>query len=168
MVRLIYALLPTVFIALGGCDHRQQTKNNTPLTNQLIMENKQVIDEFFNALETQQFEKLNDLFAEDARQLNPYVPKGFPTSIDGVEAIYKQYSGLPEIFGQMKFPREIYATEDPKLFVVKFTGAIEIKAGGTYENDYVGLFKVENGKIKEYIEYFNPIVMAKAFNLSLD
>jgi Phenazine biosynthesis protein A/B len=70
-------------------------------------------------------------------------------------------------FGQMKFPREIYATEDPNFFFVKFKGDIEIKAGGKYENDYMATFKLENGKVVEYTEYFNPIIMAKAFGIAL-
>lgn len=129
--------------------------------------NRQTVDNFFVALETQNFDLLNDVFAESGRQLNPYVPEGFPKSFDGRAAIYKQYSSLPAQFSSMKFPRTIYATDDPNFYFVKFKGQIDIKAGGTYENDYIGTFKLENGKVIEYTEYFNPIVMAKAFGISL-
>jgi ketosteroid isomerase-like protein len=132
-----------------------------------IEQNRQVVDNFFVALETQQFDMLKVVFAENGRQLNPYSPEGFPKSFDGAEGIYKQYSGLTANFGQMKFPRTIYATEDPNFFFVKFRGEIEIKAGGKYENDYLGTFKLENGKVVEYTEYFNQIVMAKAFGIEL-
>lgn len=108
-----------------------------------------------------------EIFAEKGRQLNPYSPEGFPKSFAGAEGIYKQYSGLSGNFGQMKFPRQIFATEDPNFFFVKFRGEIEIKAGGKYENDYLGTFKLENGKVVEYTEYFNQIVMAKAFGIEL-
>lgn len=131
------------------------------------MENKSVVEKFFIALETQQFEVLKEIFAENGKQLNPYIPEGFPKSFDGFEAIYKQYSSLPQLFGSMKFPRRIYATDDPGFFFVKFKGHIEIKAGGIYENDYIASFLLENGKIIEYTEYFNPIVMAKAFGIKL-
>jgi ketosteroid isomerase-like protein len=132
-----------------------------------IEQNKKVVDKFFVALETQQFEILKEVFAENGRQLNPYSPEGFPKSFDGAAAIYKQYSGLMANFGQMKFPRTIYATEDPNFFFVKFKGEIEIRAGGKYENDYLGTFKLDNGKIVEYTEYFNQLVMAKAFGIEL-
>jgi len=131
------------------------------------MNNKKVIDTFFAALETQHFELLKDIFAPDGRQLNPYAPEGFPKSFDGAEGIYKQYSGLAANFGQMTFPRKIYATEDPDFFFVQFKGKIEIKAGGKYENDYLGTFRLKDGKIIEYTEYFNQVVMAKAFNIKL-
>jgi len=129
--------------------------------------NKQTVNQFFVALETENFELLREIFAENGRQLNPYVPEGFPKSFDGREGIYKQYSSLPQHFGQMKFPRTIWATEDPDLIFVKFRGQIEIRAGGVYENDYLGTFRLENNKIVEYTEYFNPIVMAKAFGIEL-
>lgn len=149
----------------------QQLKSNRtmPATTQSspLEANRQTVDKFFIALETQNFELLNDVFAENGRQLNPYVPEGFPKSFDGRTAIYKQYNSLPAQFSSMKFPRTIYATDDPNFFFVKFRGEIVIKAGGTYENDYISTFKLENRKVIEYTEYFNPIVMAKAFGISL-
>ena len=129
--------------------------------------NKVVVDRFFIALETQQFEILKEIFAANGRQLNPYAPEGFPKSFDGADGIYKQYSGLTANFGQMKFPRTIYATDDPDFIFVQFRGEIEIKAGGKYENDYLGTFRLKDGKIIEYTEYFNQVVMAKAFGIKL-
>ncbi|HEY9002642.1 MAG TPA: nuclear transport factor 2 family protein [Mucilaginibacter sp.] len=135
--------------------------------NNINASNKSVVDNFFVALETQQFDLLKDIFAPEGKQLNPYAPEGFPKSFDGAEAIYKQYSGLTENFGKMKFPRTIYATEDSDFFFVQFRGEIEIKAGGKYENDYLGTFRLKDGKIIEYTEYFNQVVMAKAFGIKL-
>ena len=129
--------------------------------------NKKIVDSFFVALETAQFGLLKEIFAANGRQLNPYSPDSFPKSFDGAEGIYRQYSGLTENFGQMRFPRIIYATEDPDFFFVKFRGEIEIKAGGKYGNDYLGTFKLKDGKIIEYTEYFNQVVMAKAFHIKL-
>ena len=129
--------------------------------------NAEVVDRFFRALETQNFEWLKEVFAENGRQLNPYIPEGFPTIFEGSEGIYKQYSGLTENFGAMKFPREIFTTQNPDVLFVQFRGEIEIKVGGKYENDYLGIFKMKDGKIIEYTELFNPIVMARAFNIDL-
>jgi len=129
--------------------------------------NRKVVDNFFRALETQKFEMLKEVFAENGKQINPYSPAGFPKTFDGAEEIYKQYSRLTANFGQMRFSRQIFATEDPNFFFVKFRGQIEIKAGGKYENDYLGTFKLENSKVIEYTEYFNQVVMAKAFNIDL-
>ena len=105
--------------------NQAELKKKSDITEQ----NRKVVNNFFVALETQKFEMLKEIFSENGRQLNPYSPKGFPNSFDGAEGIYKQYSGLSGNFGQMRFPRQIFATEDPNFFFVKFRGEIEIKAG---------------------------------------
>jgi uncharacterized protein len=149
------------------------SENKPPMTtkddkNAVAMErNRQTVDKFFIALETQQFELLKEIFAPEGKQLNPYAPAGFPASFDGAENIYKQYKSLTTSFGNMKFPRRIFATEDPDFFFVQFRGEINVKAGGKYENDYLGTFRLVNGQIIEYTEYFNQVVMAKAFNIKL-
>lgn len=51
--------------------------------------------------------------------------------------------------------------------LVIFRGEIEIKAGGKYENDYLGTFRLEDHRIVEYSEYFNQKVMARAFGIRL-
>ena len=129
--------------------------------------NRQVVNEFFVALETQQFGKLREVFAPDGRQVNAFVPEGFPKSFEGSAEIYQQYSALPKQFGQMRFPRTIYATEDPNLFFVKFHGDLDLVAGGKYQNDYIGMFRLRDGRVVEYTEYLNPILLAKAFNIPL-
>lgn len=153
-------------ILLGSCANLNS--NTMKEQAQLIESNKKVVDNFFMALETQQFEMLKDVFAPNGKQLNPYAPDGFPKSFDGADGIYSQYAGLTANFGEMKFPRKIYATEDPNFFFVQFKGIIQIKTGGTYENAYLGTFRLNGGKVIEYTEYFNQIVMAKAFNIQLN
>jgi ketosteroid isomerase-like protein len=97
----------------------------------------------------------------------PYAFGDFPKSFDGREGIYQQYSTLPNLFSRMSFPRTIYATENPDVLFVQFRGDIEIRDGGRYQNDYIGIFQFENGLIKEYTEYFNPILVSQAFNVPI-
>lgn len=167
MKKLIILLVATTFVATAQ-PNKNNSKSSKTMNTSLIESNRNVVDNFFVALETQNFEMLREVFAVNGKQLNPYSPEGFPKSFDGAEGIYKQYSGLTANFGKMRFPRQIIATEDPNFFLVKFRGEIEIKAGGKYENDYLGTFKLENGRIMEYTEYFNQIIMSKAFGIRLE
>jgi hypothetical protein len=80
--------------------------------------NKEIVDKFFVALETRNFGILKEIFAVDGRQVNAYIPEGFPRSFDGAEAIYNQYSSLPQNFGQIRFPRKLFATEDQGVYGV--------------------------------------------------
>jgi ketosteroid isomerase-like protein len=176
MMKTLCLLLLPLGLTLGCRQSNPNTATNSNPISPIAMtaayanadpQNKKVVDNFFVALETENFGMLKEVFAPDGRQLNPYVPEGFPKSFEGADAIYKQYSSLPQNFSKMRFPRTIYGTDDPNFLFVVFKGEIDIRAGGKYENDYLGTFRLEEGRIKEYTEYFNPIVMAKAFNISL-
>ncbi len=162
-----FTLILMVSAIILSCQNNHSLNTSNQMMTTSIEKNRKIVDSFFVALETQNFQILREIFAPQGKQLNPYAPDGFPKSFDGAEAIYKQYSGLTANFGQMKFPRQIYATEDSNFFFVKFRGEIEIKAGGKYENDYIGTFRLENCKIVEYTEYFNQVVMSKAFGVEL-
>jgi ketosteroid isomerase-like protein len=50
---------------------------------------------------------------------------------------------------------------------VKLTENLHLKNGnGIYQNNYLAIFIFnEQGKILEWIEYYNPITAAKAFGL---
>jgi ketosteroid isomerase-like protein len=157
----VKALFAITFILIFTMTARAQSSVD------VVEKNRETVDRFFTALETQQYSILREIFAPEGRQINPYVPEGFPRSFDGVDAIFMQYSGLSKTFGKMSFIREIHVTEDPNFLFATWRGEIEIKAGGTYVNNYVGIFRLREGHIIEYTEYFNPIVMARAFNITL-
>jgi uncharacterized protein len=155
------------FLGMGAavsCSHAGSTVAQAS-SNQ--SSNRDAVEAYFIALETGKFEALREIFAEDARQIMPYSFGDFPRSFDGREGIYNQYRSLPEMFSKMSFPRTIYPTENPNVLFVQFKGDIEIRNGGRYQNDYVGIFRFENGLIKEYTEYFNPILVSKAFNVPI-
>lgn len=140
---------------------------NKPVSSATEARNRQVVENFYRALETQQFEKLREIFAPDGRQINAFVPEGFPKSFEGAAEITKQYSALPKLFGQIRFARTIHATDDPNYFFVEAKGDIDLKAGGKYQNTYLGTFRLRDGRITEYTEYLNPLILAKAFNIPL-
>jgi ketosteroid isomerase-like protein len=50
---------------------------------------------------------------------------------------------------------------------MKYRGLAKLKDGsGEYNNEYFALFLFdEDGKIREYHEYSNPVVTAKAFKM---
>ncbi|RZM19542.1 MAG: nuclear transport factor 2 family protein [Pedobacter sp.] len=129
--------------------------------------NKQIIENFFAAIEQQHFEIIKDIFSSQARGFQPFAPIGFPNNLVGIEGFYNEFSGLTTRFKSMKFPRKIYATEDPDYIFMEFTSQTELVQGGTYENQYVATFRFQDGKILEYTEYFNPIILAKTFNIPL-
>ena len=130
--------------------------------------NKASVKAFFSALEDENVEAIVNLFAEDAKHINPYHSGLFPEGASGKTGIRNYWTPVFPNFDGMTFPiEEIYAMEDPNIVFVKYKGNIKLKdSAGVYSNNYYSTFKFdENGKITEYVEIFNPIVAARGFGL---
>ncbi len=124
-----------------------------------------VIEEFLDALEAKSLERLLNLWHENGVLIMPFSPEGFPTRLEGKEAIRHHYGSLPANWKFMCFPdRAFHFTTDPNRVWVEFCGKIKIKATGkSYNNAHVCLFTLRDGRIIEYKEYFNPLILLKAF-----
>lgn len=128
----------------------------------------QVVERFFEKLESFDIEGFAENFAENGRQVMPFSPAGFPDSLEGRSAIYNQYKGMPQNFKSMKFvDRAIRETSEPGEFVATWRGEIELASGGRYDNTYIGLFQVRDGKLVQFTEYFDPIVLQDSFGHTL-
>ncbi len=124
-----------------------------------------MVREFFGALEAMDIERFLKVWDERGVQIMPFAPESFPSPLDGREAVKRQYESLPKNFTSMRFPGlTIYPTNDPGLLWATWRGEIQIKAtGAMYNNNYAGLFKVRDGRLVEFHEYFNPIILQQAF-----
>jgi ketosteroid isomerase-like protein len=125
----------------------------------------EVVREFFAALETMDIERFLKIWDERGVQIMPFAPAGFPQRLEGRAAIRQQYEGLPKNFASMKFPDlQIYRTADPAVVWATWRGEIPIEATGKpYNNRYAGLFKLRDGRVIEFHEYFNPLILLEAF-----
>ncbi|HEU4471366.1 MAG TPA: nuclear transport factor 2 family protein [Flavisolibacter sp.] len=131
------------------------------------MASLQAVENFFSSLEKLDIPSFLHVWNEDGKQLMPLSPEGFPKELDGKEAVYNQYKGLPQNFLSMSFPRKVFATESPDKLIVQYAGSIPLKAGGRYDNNYVGIFEIKNGRIDRFTEYFDPFILARAFGIKL-
>ncbi|OSY88586.1 hypothetical protein WH52_05865 [Tenacibaculum holothuriorum] len=138
------------------------------MTTEKATKNKETVRAFFNALTAENAETVANLFAEDAKHINPYNSGIFPTGANGKEGIKNYWEPVFPNFDGMTFDiEEIYAMEDPNMVFVKYKGDIKLKNNaGVYSNDYYSTFKFNtDGEITEYVEIFNPIVAARGFGL---
>lgn len=127
-------------------------------------ENMQVVERFFTALEALNIDGFVELWAEDGVQEMPFAPKSFPNRLEGKAAVRRQYGGMPEAYAKMTFPgRRVRAMAAPEWVVAEYRGEIDLKGGGSYNNDYVGVFQVVDGKIALFKEYFNPQILVDSF-----
>ncbi|MCB0581427.1 MAG: nuclear transport factor 2 family protein [Phaeodactylibacter sp.] len=138
------------------------------MTTETGTRNKATVRKFFQLLEEENIPAFVGLFAEEGKQVNPYASGLFPAGAEGKKALMDYWEPVPGNFDGMQFPiHEIYAMEDPSIVYVKYSGKIKLRnETGYYENDYYSIFKFdEEGKIREYVEIFNPIVAARGFGL---
>lgn len=123
------------------------------------------VREFFAALEAMDIPRFLTVWADDGVQEMPYAPSGFPNRLEGKAAIEKQYVSLPTAYASMSFPlSRLVTTDEPGVVVAEFQGSIVLKAGGQYDNRYVGVFEFrDDGLLARYTEYFDPFVLLKGF-----
>jgi uncharacterized protein len=141
---------------------RSRAEDRSPA---LRARNREAVRAFFRQLEAMDTgERFAAIFADDARQIMPFAPEGFPRLLDGRAAILKQYGGLPQAFEHMRFPNLVIRDmASPEEFFATYRGDIKLRAGGKYDNEYAGYFVVRDGRIAEFHEFFDPIVLQKAF-----
>ena len=130
--------------------------------------NKQTVRTAFRLLEKENIAAFVDLFADDGVQINPYHGNVFPKGASGKQDLLSYWKPVPQRFDGMKFEIEqLLATEDPNIVFVRYRGEIRLKDdAGVYRNEYYSTFRFDrSGKIKEYVEIFDPIVAARGFGL---
>ncbi len=130
--------------------------------------NIETVYNFNRSIENKDIPGLIDLFAEDGIQYNYFQGRLMPPEIKGKKSLKEFWKPVPARFAEMKFPIEtIFPMLDPDLVAVKFRGFAKLKDNkGEYNNEYFAIFRFDSeGKIKEYHEYSNPVVAAKAFNM---
>ena len=134
----------------------------------LRRQTQQVVRDFLTALEEKNMEKFASVWAEDAVQDMPYSPEGFPNRVSGRDNLIKHYAGWPENSGKADFTSQLvfYPMQDPAMVFAEFKGDVDIlSTGRKYQQHYGGLFHVENGQIKLFREYFNPVPFVYAFGM---
>ncbi len=125
--------------------------------------NLKIVNAFFDRLEAMEINSFIELIDDNCVQKMPYSPEWFIKELNGKEAIYKQFKSLPEVFESMRYDKIIEPLLDENKFLARFTGQIKRKDGTIYQNNYINLFTLRNGKIIEIIEYFDPIILEKGF-----
>ncbi|MGA2868901.1 MAG: nuclear transport factor 2 family protein [Verrucomicrobiota bacterium] len=125
-----------------------------------------VIEEFLDALEAISVERFLNVWHENGVQVMPYAPEGFPARLEGKKAIRRQYAILLAEYKSIRIPNRIFHfTNDPNRVWVELQSEIQFKATGkSYNNTYVCLFILRDGKIIEYKEYFNPLILLNSFD----
>lgn len=122
--------------------------------------NLEVVKYFFTIGGTKRLE----IYHEDGIKDLPFLPASLKSV--GMKALREHHEMTGDMFPDWKWSDvEIFPTDDPGLFFVTSNGSgTLLLADGPayYENKYVLIFKMRDGKIAELIEYNNPLQLLKA------
>lgn len=77
--------------------------------------------------------------------------------------------GITERNSTIAFKNSVWRVADDGVLILECDGdMVRAKDGVRYQNRYIILFSVTDGKITLWREYFNPVVAARTFGIPLD
>lgn len=103
-----------------------------------------------------------DLFADDGVSEAPFAPAGVANRFEGREAIRTMLLRAGERAREMGIrPQgwsyvQVHETTDPEVVIVEFVGRIQEPSGATREVPYVEVYRVHNGEIALFRDYYTP------------
>jgi ketosteroid isomerase-like protein len=125
--------------------------------------NVAAVQTYFRLQQARDLDTWITLWAEDGAQSIPYAPEGFPKLVAGrheLEQIYRDlFAGYAALTIQ---DLRIDPLHDPKRVLARWHTRAELTAGGTYDNDLIGVFEFDDdGTLRLLTEYFDPTAFSR-------
>jgi uncharacterized protein len=104
-----------------------------------------------------------NMFHDDGVMEFPYAPAGGHGRLDGKAAIAEYLKPYPERISIRRVKRRaVYYCGD--VMVAEFAcESTALPTGNDFEMNYVAIVTMQDGKIKHYRDYWNPLVAVQAF-----
>ncbi|MDB5860423.1 MAG: hypothetical protein JWQ76_4112 [Ramlibacter sp.] len=129
--------------------------------------NERTVLAFYTTLMRKDMQAFADLWADDAVQEIPFAPEieGFEPVWKGKEKILSYYNkAIPGRREHQFWIHELHQTADPDCLIVEASAhSIVAASGKVYDQRYVFIFKLRDGKIVLNREHVNPLAFMKAF-----
>ncbi|MGV6871925.1 nuclear transport factor 2 family protein [Pseudochelatococcus sp. B33] len=99
-------------------------------------------------------------------QEHPWRFEGLTAALVGRDEIVDDYRRMFAGREDMVFTiKEIHRTADPDCIIVEFNGRSRVtETGGIYDQNYIAVFRLRDGKIWLNKFHFNPLVTKRAFD----
>jgi len=97
------------------------------------------------------------LLAADIVVDTPFSPTGDARRFEGLEAVERRFADARRRMTALEFlDLEILATEDPERWVATCRSEGRMADGSAYANRYCWIFRIRDGSIVWWCEYFDP------------
>ncbi|KQU53333.1 hypothetical protein ASG84_24425 [Rhodococcus sp. Leaf278] len=129
-----------------------------------------IVDRALDLLLDHDMEGFSDLWAADGVIEFPFAAVGYPSRIEGREAIREYMSGYSDILDVRELTSKIiHLTTDPDVAVAEFELAgIAPKTGHAYSMRYVAVVTTDGSHIRHYRDYWSPLAAADAIGTTND
>lgn len=109
-----------------------------------------------------QSDDILELFAEDVIFEFPYAPSGLPRQLAGRAALARHLTRLGPLleFGDMTLGA-VYPGDETVVFEFSCRGRGR-RTGAAYDQDYISVVRLRDGRIAHYRDYWNPLVVLSA------
>ena len=97
----------------------------------------------------------------------PYAPPGNPNRIEGKAAVGEYLRAVPAGIDFVDLDFDVHQTTTPETAVIEWTATGRIKAtGAPYEMTYVVILTLQDGLMRTYRDYWNPLVVLDTLGAS--
>lgn len=106
-----------------------------------------------------------DLMHQDIRFSFPYAPRGFPQLITGRDALSDYLAALGARLSVSEVSLKTFVANGEKTQAVlefRATAVLQPRAR-VYQQGYVSIVALSEGKIIEYRDYWNPLIVLETF-----
>ena len=103
-----------------------------------------------------------DLFCEDVLFEFPYAPEGLPRRLEGLPALADHLARLGPMLHLGEFTlHAVHPADETVVFEFSCQGE-GIATGLPYDQDYISVVTLREGRIARYRDYWNPLVAVHA------
>jgi ketosteroid isomerase-like protein len=104
-----------------------------------------------------------DLWAADGVLEFPFAAPGYPSRVEGRDAIREYLRDYPDLLDVREITaKTVHETADPAVVVVEMTVAgVVVASQKPYELSYIAVITVEDGEIRHYRDYWSPLAAAE-------
>lgn len=127
---------------------------------------RQVVESFFAAQRAKDLDTVLACWCEDGVMKTPYAPPPMPREYRGLGALRRMFTALFAGAASIELHSlSLLATEEPGLWLANWSSTITLHNGTVFSGQDIGTLRVRDGRIAEYVEYFDAIACAKSYGL---
>jgi ketosteroid isomerase-like protein len=100
-----------------------------------------------------------DLWAIDGTMEFPFAPPGWPTRLEGREAVREYLRGYPDVYDvKGVLEQTVHETTDPEVIIAEFeVEGVVLRTRESYRRRYISVITVRDGQITGYRDYWAPL-----------